>query len=117
MPRAPRPFRPRLEALEDRTAPASLAAGFAESPFVAGLNQPTSMEFAPDGRLFINEKGGNVRIVLNGQLLAQPLLTVAVDTNSERGLNGIAFDPNFASNGRLYIYYTTNAAVAGKIVN
>src|SRR5262249_33256058 len=106
-----------LEALEERSVPASLTAGFAETPFVSGLTQPTAMEFAPDGRLFITQKTGAVRVVQNGQLLAAPLLTVPVDSSSERGLNGIAFDPTFATNGRLYISYTTTNASAGKVVN
>lgn len=89
-------------------------ANFADSVFVGGLRGPTTMTFAPDGRLFISEKNGSLRVVENGQLLATPFMTLAVDTDNERGLMGVAFDPNFANNHYLYVYYTS---VAGSIHN
>src|SRR4051794_41869053 len=98
----------RPEALEDRCVPATLIPGFTESTFASGLTQPTSMQFAPDGRLFVTEKGGTLRVVQNGQLLPTPFLTVGVNTASERGLNAVVFDPNFATNRFVYVYYTTN---------
>src|SRR5215213_11154900 len=73
----------RPEALEDRCVPATLIPGFSESTFASGLTQPTSMEFSPDGRLFVTEKTGALRVVQNGQLLAAPFLTVGVNTESE----------------------------------
>jgi glucose/arabinose dehydrogenase len=66
------------------------------------------MDFSPDGRLFVTEKGGNLRVIKNGALLATPFLSVSVNSSGERGLLGIAFDPNFATNGHLYVYYTTS---------
>src|SRR5882724_1287761 len=84
-------------------------ANFADSVFVAGLNGPTTMTFAPDGRLFVAEKDGPLRVIKNGQLLSTPFMTLVVDTANERGLMGIAFDPNFASNHYLYVYYTSTA--------
>jgi glucose/arabinose dehydrogenase len=100
----------RLEQLEDRSVPAVMD-GFAESTFATGLVLPTAMAVAPDGRIFVAEKGGNLRVVQsNGALLSAPFLTVGVDTFSERGLIGVAFDPNFASNSFVYVYYTTNEA-------
>ena len=68
------------------------------------------MSFAPDGRLFVCEQGGRLRVIKNGTLLTQPFLTVSVSSNGERGLLGVAFDPNFASNGYVYVYYTTSSA-------
>ncbi|MCC6952747.1 MAG: PQQ-dependent sugar dehydrogenase [Deltaproteobacteria bacterium] len=88
---------------------AALPANFAESTVASGLSQPTSMTFAPDGRLFILEKVGRVRVMRSGSLLAAPFLTLAVETGSERGLLGLAFDPNFSSNRFLYVYYTRTA--------
>ena len=88
----------------------TLPASFQETTVVTGLSSPTAMEFAPDGRLFVTEKGGSLRIIKNGALLSTPFVTVPVNTSSERGLLGIAFDPNFSSNRFLYVYYTRAAA-------
>ena len=64
------------------------------------------MEIAPDGRIFVCEQTGRVRVIKNGALLATPFLTLNVDSNGERGLLGIAFDPLFAQNNFVYVYYT-----------
>lgn len=84
----------------------TLPSGFVEEQVASGMVLPTSMAFAPDGRLFINEKPGKVRIRENGVFLPTPFLTIAVNDASERGLLGIAFDPNFTTNRYLYLYYT-----------
>jgi glucose/arabinose dehydrogenase len=89
---------------------ATLPAGFSETRVATGLNSPTAMAVAPDGRVFVAEKGGSLRVVKNNALLAQPFLTVSVNTASERGLLGVAFDPDFLSNRFVYVYYTTAAA-------
>jgi glucose/arabinose dehydrogenase len=65
------------------------------------------MEFAPDGRLFVSEKAGSLRIIQDGALLPTPFGTISVNAEDERGLLGIAFDPDFESNQNLYAYYTT----------
>jgi glucose/arabinose dehydrogenase len=82
---------------------------FFDSKFTDGLTKPTSMAFSPDGRLFVNEQGGSLRVIKNGTLLEEPFLTVSVNSFTERGLNGIAFDPEFENNGHIYVYYTTNS--------
>ena len=64
------------------------------------------MAFAPDGRLFVAEQGGRLRVIKNGSLLATPFLTVPTTATGERGLLGVAFDPAFATNGFVYVYYT-----------
>lgn len=81
--------------------------GFSEVQFVTGLASPTAMAFAPDGRLFVCEQGGALRVIQNGTLLGPPFLTVSVNSSGERGLLGVAFDPAFATNNFIYIYYTT----------
>ena len=54
-----------------------LPTGFAmEEDFITGLDRPTDLKIAPDGRIFISEKNGNIRIVENGVLLPQPFYTV-----------------------------------------
>ena len=61
-----------------------------------------------DPRLFIVEKGGTIRIVQNGALLPTPFLDLSaqVSTGGEQGLLGLAFDPQYASNGRFVVHYT-----------
>jgi glucose/arabinose dehydrogenase len=51
-----------------------------------------------------------LRVIKNGTLLATPFVTLSVDSSGERGLLGIAFDPNFSANQFVYLYYTTSAA-------
>jgi glucose/arabinose dehydrogenase len=89
--------------------------GFAERQYATGLANPTAMAFAPDPcpgsgapvrRLFVCQQSGTVRVFRNGVLQPQPFLTVSPDTNGERGLGSICFDPNFAANGYVYVYYT-----------
>jgi glucose/arabinose dehydrogenase len=87
------------------TNAANLPPGFAEILIAQNLD-PTAMALSPDGRLFITEKNGRVLIVDNGQLLPDPFLTLEVDNYNERGLSGIAFDPDFENNHYLYLYYT-----------
>ncbi len=84
-----------------------LPTGFAfQENFVTGLDQPTDLRFAPDGRIFITEKTGKVRIVENNVLLQQPFYEVLTQTPYERGLDGIVLDPDFDQNGYVYLYYT-----------
>ena len=64
------------------------------------------MEFAPDGRIFVAEQGGDVRIVEDGQVRPDPFLHLDVYNVGERGLLGLTLDPNFAANGYVYLYYT-----------
>jgi glucose/arabinose dehydrogenase len=90
---------------------AVLPAGYFETLVAAGLQRPTAMTFAPDGRLFIAEQTGRVRVVSNGALLAAPFVTLTVNSSGERGVLGIAFDPAFASNQFVYLYYTATTPV------
>ena len=86
------------------------SATIAATRVACGLNQPLYVTAAPGdtSRLFILEKTGMIKILdLNsGQVLATPFLTVPVDTASERGLLGLAFDPDYATNGAFYVYAT-----------
>jgi glucose/arabinose dehydrogenase len=93
--------------LEDRLTPTTLPPGFQETLVAGGLHAPTAMEFAPDGRLFVAEQGGSLRVIENGVLLPTPFLTLPVNSSGERGLLGIAFDPAFTVNHYVYVYYTT----------
>ena len=121
-----------LAALAPRAFGATVPPGFQDSLVASGLSAPATLAFAPDGRLFIGEKAsGKVRVVKNGSLLASAFLDVntvvpaggALDTFNERGLLGIAFDPSFATNGFVYLYYTlckppaTNPCATGNSKN
>ncbi|MBD0369797.1 MAG: PQQ-dependent sugar dehydrogenase [Pyrinomonadaceae bacterium] len=88
---------------------ATLPAGFTETMVASGLTNPTAMSFAPDGRLFVCQQNGQLRVIKNGVLLSTPFVTVNVDPSGERGLLGVAFDPNFSNNRFVYVYYTTGA--------
>src|SRR4051812_1387242 len=60
-----------------------------------GLDGPSGFEIAPDGRIFILERSGKIKIVKNGQLLATPFAELPSEATGDRGLIGIAFDPGF----------------------
>ncbi|MDQ3665603.1 MAG: PQQ-dependent sugar dehydrogenase [Acidobacteriota bacterium] len=88
----------------------ALPQGFAASQVATGLTQPIAMAFAPDGRLFICEQGGSLRVVKNGNLLPTPFLTLTnIDSWGERGLLGVAFDPDFNTNNFVYVFYTATS--------
>ncbi|HEU4319417.1 MAG TPA: PQQ-dependent sugar dehydrogenase, partial [Acidimicrobiia bacterium] len=83
--------------------------GFTISTVFSGLVQPTAVDFAPDGRAFVAEKRGTVK-VYDG--FSDPTPTVAIDVQNDthdfwdRGLLGLAVDPNFASSPFVYLLYT-----------
>lgn len=87
------------------TQAAQLPAGFIEERIAENLD-PTTMAMAPDGRIFIAEKSGRIRIVENGVLLPDPFLEIEVDNFNERGLGGLAFHPDFEQNNWVYVTYT-----------
>lgn len=74
---------------------------------IASIILPTCWAYAPDGRIFVCEQRGRVRIVKNGVLLSSNFMHLSVDFSLERGLVGITFDPDFASNNYIYFFYTT----------
>lgn len=79
--------------------------GFSQVKYI-GIENGSAMALAPDGRVFICQKSGAVRIVKNDSLLTTPFLTLTVDQNGERGVSAITFDPEFNINHYVYIYYT-----------
>ena len=100
-----------IERLEGRTLFATVPAGFTATVFTAGFANATSMAFAPDGRLFVTQQAGDVRVVhADGALQATPFVHVNTDPAGERGLLGLAFDPNFQSDHYVYVYYTVPAS-------
>ncbi len=89
--------------------------GFSEVLVANGITNPTIMTFSPDGRLFVAQQSGALRVIKNGVLLTKPFITLNVNSSGERGLLGIAFDPNFASNNFIYLYYTLSSAANNRI--
>jgi glucose/arabinose dehydrogenase len=90
-------------------------AGFTRNvSYITGLSAATAFAQAPDpdGRIFVSQQGGAMRVVKNGLLLATPFMTLTVDSTGERGLLGVTFDPNFANNSFVYAYYTVPGASA-----
>jgi glucose/arabinose dehydrogenase len=105
-----------LLALALPASAATLPPGFSETQVASGLSSPTAMAFAPDGRLFVCQQGGQLRVIKNGALLAAPFLSVTVNSSGERGLLGVAFDPDFATNQFVYVYYTaTTPAIHNRV--
>ncbi len=76
--------------------------------FARGLEVPWSIAFAPDGRMFVTERPGRVRVIEQGKLRAEPLLSLTnVVADGEAGLMGLALHPDFASNHYVYLCYAT----------
>ncbi len=92
---------------------AALAQTFADPGFTAEtvvtlpIYQPVGLTWAPDGRMFVWQESGLVRIVKNGVLLTTPFLNISSHVNNlnDRGMLGVALDPNFAVNGYIYLLY------------
>jgi glucose/arabinose dehydrogenase len=79
---------------------------------------PWALAFAPDGRLFFNERVGRVRVISgDGVLLPDPVITLDVvqSTSMESGLLGLAVDPDFATNHYLFVYYTYGSPLKNKV--
>jgi glucose/arabinose dehydrogenase len=84
---------------------------------VENLDQPTSMAFLGANDLLVLEKAtGKVQRVVNGVVASTPVLDLAVNSASERGLLGIALHPDFPSNPRVYLYWTESSTGADSTV-
>ena len=83
---------------------------FARVLVTNGLANPTAMAFAPDGRIFVAEQAGKLRVIKNNTLLPTAFVQLSVNSSGERGLIGIALDPDFSTNNYLYLYYTVPTA-------
>ncbi len=99
----------------------TLPPGFVDELVVGGLLSPRAFAFTPDGRMLIAERGSatstdinvaSVRVFKNGALLDTRAVTLDVCGDGERGFLGLAVDPNFNSNGYIYVYYTRQGTVA-----
>jgi glucose/arabinose dehydrogenase len=86
----------------------ALPAGFTQEVIIAGLSAPTAFAPLPDGRILIAEKTGLVKVYKNGALLGTPFIDLRDRVNgfADRGLLGLAADPDFTRNGFVYLLYT-----------
>ncbi|SFB32987.1 Glucose/arabinose dehydrogenase, beta-propeller fold [Amycolatopsis marina] len=96
---------------------AAVPAGFRDTVAIGGLSSPTAAAFAPDGRVFVAEKSGIVKVF---DSLADPSATVFADLRKQtqdfwdRGLLGLAVDPEFPARPFVYVSYTYDAEPGGK---
>ena len=80
-----------------------------------GLEVPWAMAFAPDGRIFVTERRGRIRVVDHETLIAKPWATLDVDASGEDGLMGLALAPDFATSHQLFVVATFRRG--GDLVN
>jgi glucose/arabinose dehydrogenase len=81
------------------------------------LDTPWAIEFEPpDGRIFVTERPGRIRVIERGQLRSEPWIVLEVATVGESGLMGLALDPHFADNHFAYAAYTYRAS-NGRLLN
>ncbi len=90
--------------------------GFSEQVVFSGLSSPTNVVFSPDGRVFVSEKSGLIKVF---DSLDDPTPTVFADLRTEvynfwdRGLLGLALHPNFPADPRVYVLYTYDGVIGG----
>jgi glucose/arabinose dehydrogenase len=85
----------------------------------SGLRVPWAIDFASDGRIFLTERIGNVRVIESGKLIDEPVFTTEVAKSGEAGMLGLALDPAFDDNHFIYVYYTyvdANGSLWNKVV-
>ena len=97
-------------------ARAAMPPGFVETVLGDSIDSPVSMAIAPDGRVFVCEQGGRVRVIRDGKLLKKPFLTIPVYVGIEEGLLGLAFDPHFAWNRQVFVIYTSGSPVRHEVI-
>lgn len=86
---------------------------------VQNLENPWAIDIAEDGRIFLTEKPGRVRMVhANGTLMVEPVVNIRAEDKGEAGLLGLALHPNFTENHLMYVYHTylTNGRVYNKVL-
>ncbi|HEU4542351.1 MAG TPA: PQQ-dependent sugar dehydrogenase [Jiangellaceae bacterium] len=99
-----------------QAAAVDVPAGFQEETVFSGLTQPTAVRFAGDGRVFVAEKSGLVKVFDN---LTDTTPTVFADLRTQvhnfwdRGLLGLALHPDFPANPWVYVLYTHDAVIGG----
>lgn len=90
----------------------TVPSGFSVTTVIStGLTSPTCFCFAPDGRIFIGQKGGGIRVwTPSAGLLTTPFFSIPVNAGGEMGLLGITLDPDFSHNQNIYVHYTRSGS-------
>jgi glucose/arabinose dehydrogenase len=97
-------------------AASTLPTGFRDSVALSGLVNPTVVQFAPDGRIFVGQKNGVIKIfqsLTDTNPVTFADLSTKVDDYWDRGLLGLALPPNFPTNPYVYVLYTYDARIGG----
>jgi glucose/arabinose dehydrogenase len=84
-----------------------LPAGFAKVELAGGLQNPTAIAFGPNGDIYIAQQHGVILLDRGGVIQPTSVMTINTDLLVETGLLSMALDPNFATNGYMYVAYTT----------
>lgn len=88
-----------------------LPLGFRKVLITPPLEQPIAIVFADDGRLFIGERLGKIRVRESGNLRPEPVVEITnISLYGEHGIHGLALDPSFDTNGYLYVRYVSAAS-------
>jgi glucose/arabinose dehydrogenase len=106
-----------FESLETRLFFTALPAGFLQNVVASNIGSTSAIDALPDGRILVATQSGSLRIVSGGQLLAKPVLKLTVDDTGERGLIGVAHDPNFETNHFIYVYHSVPATASTAAFN
>jgi glucose/arabinose dehydrogenase len=85
--------------------PLALPPGFTATTVATGLTGATALEVAPDGRVFVCEQTGTLRVIKGGKLLPEPFVKLPVDSSWERGLIGVTVAPGFPDPPHVYVCY------------
>src|SRR5215470_16642401 len=105
--------------MQARPSPAgasTLPSGFRDSVVLSGLTNPTVLQFAPDGRIFVGQKNGVIKVyqsLTDTNPVTVADLSAEVDDYWDRGLLGLAIDPQFPTNPYVYVLYTYDAPLGG----
>ena len=103
-------------AVPDPVGAASLPAGFQDTVAISGLTFPTSVRFAPDGRVFVTEKAGVIKVfdsVSDTSATVFADLRGKVHDHVDRGMLGLAVPPNFPTDPHVYVTYEHDAPIGG----
>ncbi len=99
------------------TGPPELPPGFSLSAVATGLDAATALCVAPDGRLFVAEQTGKLRVIRDGKLLPEPFAAFPVDILWERGLIGVTVHPDFPRTPFVYVVYTAKGPYPHHVVS